>query len=323
MRIFGKTSNGHTVHAADIAAHGLSATLLTRGAILHDLRLDGRDYSLTLGLPTLAHYEAEFDYFGAVVGPVANRLGGARAPVAGQMHHFQPNENGKTTLHGGDTGLHAQNWTVTEHGDDHLTLGLQLPDGTGGFPANRRITAAFRITQGPTLTMTLTTQTDAPTLANCTNHAYWNLDGSGTLAGHSLRIAADHYLPVDEDLLPTGEVAHVEGSAFDFRQARPFVPANPPLDHNFCTSMTPQPLRDVLWLTGSTGLTMKMATTEAGVQIYDHRSPALPDGAPYAGLAIEAQGWPDAPNQPGFPPIEITADSPAVQITRWRFSEQG
>ena len=320
MRIFGETLNGQIVHAADLAAHGLTVTVLTRGAVLQDVRLAGCDYGLTIGLPSVAHYEGAYDYFGAVVGPVANRLRGAQARINGTLHRFDANENGKTTLHGGTIGLHARIWTVTDQGADHLTLSLDLPDGTDGFPGNRTVTAAFEITEGPALTLTLTTTTDAVTIANCTNHAYWNLDGSGTITGHMLRIAADHYLPVDADNLPTGEIAPVAGTAFDFTKARPVTPAQPPLDHNFCTAMAQQPLRDVLWLTGAKGITMTVATTEPGVQIYDHRSPALPDGTTHAALAIEAQGWPDAPNMTGFPSIEITPDAPAVQTTRWRFS---
>ena len=294
--------------------------VLTRGAVLHDVRLAGCDYSLTIGLPSVAHYEGAYNYFGAVVGPVANRLRGAQARINGTLHRFDANENGKTTLHGGFNGLHTRIWNVAAQGADRVTLALDLPDGTDGFPGNRTITAAFTITQGPALTMTLTTTTDAVTIANCTNHAYWNLDGSGTSAGHILRIAADHYLPVDADILPTGEIAPVAGTGFDFTKARPIVPVQPALDHNFCTATAQQPLRDVLWLSGTKGVSMTVATTEPGLQIYDHRSPALPDGRTYAALAIEAQGWPDAPNMSGFPSIEITPDAPAVQTTRWQFS---
>lgn len=320
MQIFGKTSNEHIVHAADLSAHGLSVTILTRGAVLQDLRLEGCDYSLTIGLPTVAHYEGAYDYFGAVVGPVANRLRGAQARIHGVLRGFDANENGKTTLHGGSRGLHSRIWNVTGHGSNHLTLSIDLPDGTDGFPGNRTVTAAFTISEGPALTLTLTTTTDAPTIANCTSHAYWNLDGSGTTKGHTLRIAADHYLPVDADILPTGEIAPVAGTDFDFTEARAVIPAQPPLDHNFCTASAQQPLRDVLWLSGAKGVHMTVATTEPGLQIYDHRSPALPDGKTYAALAIEAQGWPDAPNMPHFPSIEIASDRPAVQTTRWLFS---
>ncbi len=111
--------------------------------------------------------------------------------------------------------------------------------------------------------------TDATTIANVVNHSYWNLDGTSTWAGHSLRIAADAILPVDADTIPTGEILPVEGTAYDFRAGKTFAPGAPALDHNFCLSDAPQPLRDVLTLTGTSGTTMTIATTEPGIQIYD------------------------------------------------------
>ncbi|HKL70191.1 aldose epimerase family protein [Salibaculum sp.] len=316
MREFGTTSDGETVHAIDLNMEGLSATVLTRGGILQDLRLDGMDHSLVLGRENLADYEGAHGYFGALVGPVANRLRDATARIGGRPFHFEKNENGKTLLHGGSKGLHAKIWNVDESADDRVILSVNLPDGEGGMPGNRVIRARYEITAPGTLRLTVTAETDSETLINVAHHGYWNMDGSDSVAGHVLRIAADHYLPVDGDTLPTGVIRPVAGGAFDFRNGKPFTPGAPDLDHNFCLSRARTELRDILWLTGESGRRMVMATTEPGLQVFDHR-----DMAPlHHGLAIEAQGWPDAPNCPGFPDISLHPGEPSTQITEWRFS---
>jgi aldose 1-epimerase len=316
MRTFGTTRAGETVHAIDLSAHGLSATVLTRGGILQDLRLDGMPHSLVLGRDSPADYEGARHYFGALVGPVANRLRDATARIAGRDHHFEKNENGKTLLHGGSNGLHARIWHVDEAADNRVTLSVDLPDGEGGMPGNRHIKARYEITAPGTLRLTVTSHTDAETLINVAHHGYWNMDGSDSVAGHHLRIAADHYLPVDGDTLPTGEIRPVAGGDFDFRDGKPFTPGTPDLDHNFCLSRARTDMRDVLWLTGQSGLRMTMATTEPGLQVFDHS-----DMDPlYQGLAIEAQCWPDAPHCPGFPDITLRPGDPTTQITEWRFS---
>jgi aldose 1-epimerase len=316
MRAFGTTRAGETVHAIDLRAHGLSATVLTRGGILQDLRLDGMAHSLVLGRDSLADYEGARGYFGALVGPVANRLRDATARIGGRSYHFEKNENGKTLLHGGSNGLHARIWHVDEVAENMVTLSVHLPEGEGGMPGNRHIRARYEITAPGTLRLTVKAETDAETLINVAHHGYWNMDGSASVAGHHLRIAADHYLPVDGDTLPTGVIRPVAGGDFDFRAGKPFTPGAPDLDHNFCLSRARTELRDVLWLTGKSGRRMTLATTEPGLQVFDHSDM----GPLYHGLAIEAQGWPDAPNCPGFPDITLRPGAPATQITEWRFS---
>jgi aldose 1-epimerase len=205
-------------------------------------------------------------------------------------------------------------WDVVEATDTTATLALNLPDGEGGFPGNRRIEAQFEVTAQGAVRLTISTVSDALTLLNATNHSYWNLDGTDDFAGHLLQIAAENYLPATPDFIPTGEVRAVAG-LFDFRTPQPISPQHPPLDNCFCLGLTQQPLRDVMVLQGRSGLRMTVATTEAGVQIYDCRH----DG--FKGLAIEAQGWPDAPNKPGFPSIDLPPGEHRVQVTEWRFAQ--
>jgi aldose 1-epimerase len=135
-----------------------------------------------------------------------------------------------------------------------------------------------------------------------------------------LRIAAEAVLPTDADFIPTGEILPVAGTPYDFRSAHAITPRRPALDNCFCLSRTQQPLRPVLWLTGRSGLTMEVATTEPGVQVYDGRGALRPGQGAYEGLAIETQGWPDAPNRPGFPAIRLAPGQVLRQVTEWRFS---
>ena len=169
---------------------------LTLGATLQDLRLAGTPWPLTLGAQSVAAYEGPCRWFGSVAGPVANRIAGAQAMIGGKVCRFDPNENSRTTLHGGATGTDAQVWALTDQTADSMTLTLDLPDGLGGFPGNRRISACYRLTGPATLRLTLTATSDQPTLMNLANHSYWNLDGTDA---HRRPPAADQRrsLPAD------------------------------------------------------------------------------------------------------------------------------
>jgi len=303
-----------------IAAGDLTVTLLNYGAILQDVRLAGVAHGLTHGSDRLADYEGPMQYHGALVGPVVNRLTGAQAPIGGVMHRFVPNQDDRHLLHSGAVGTHAKLWEIVEQAPEAVTFGLVLPAGEGGHPGNRQVRARFSVTAPATLTMEVTGETDALTLLNFANHSYWNMDGSARWDGHSLRVAADRYLPVTDDVVPTGEVADVAGTAFDLRGGRVISVGDPAMDHNFCLSGARVPLRDVLWLRGTSGLEMTLATTEPGVQVYDGRAAVRPGRAAHEGLAIEAQGWPDAPNHAGFPAITLAPGEVLRQVTQWRFA---
>ena len=324
LRDFGHAQDGRQVHAIRLVSDELAATILTRGAVLQDVRLQGLDYSLTLGGNHVAAYEGPMGYFGALVGPVANRIAGATAEVGGKTCHFPANERGNL-LHSGARGLHTRIWTVDELTEDAVGLRIVLEDGDDGFPGRREIRALFRV-EGATLHMVLTATTDAPTLMNLANHAYWNLDGTPTTAGHRLRIAADRYLPVTPALIPTGELRAVSG-AFDLRQGRT-LDLTEGYDHNFILSDWPRALTEVAELTGRSGISLRLATTEPGLQVYGGQGLATapwpghrgePCGA-FAGIAMEPQRWPDAPHHPAFPTILLSPGETYRQETRWSFS---
>ena len=319
---FGTLPDGRPVQALRLTGGGLTARVLTLGAIVQDLRLEGVDQPLVLGFDSLAPYLDQGRYFGALVGRFANRIGGARFSLEGRDYRTDPNFLNRHTLHGGTDGTHAQLWQIKARRADAALLVLDLASGHMGFPGNLRIEAQISLAHRA-LRLSLRAETDAPTPCSLAHHGFFDLDGRGDIRGHRLKIAADHYLPVDAQLIPTGQIAPVSGTPFDFRRTRPVAPGG--YDHNFCLSDGPRPLRDIAWLTGATGIAMTVATTACGLQFYDGARMSVlhgPDGrryGPFAGLALETQGWPDAPNRPGFPDAILRPDRVWTTQTHYRF----
>lgn len=326
VRLFGMTRDGREVQAVRLSAGELTATLLTFGATLQDLRLAGTPWPLTLGSDELAAYEVggPCRWMGSIVGPVANRIADSRAELGGEALVFHANE-GPTLLHSGDSGTDQQVWTIDEASRDACTLSLALPHGFGGFPGQRRFTARFALTGPATLHLTLTATTDRPTFVNLANHSYWTLDGTPDVSAHQLSVAAGHYLPTDALGLPENPTP-VTGTPFDWRTPRPLGPA-PGLDHCFCREPDVTPTHAAR-LTGAKGVRLDLATTAPGLQVYDGRgigtAPVIGlTGAPYgphAGLALEPQLWPNGPNRPDFPSVTVQPGEIRRQVSLWSFS---
>ena len=316
---FGRSARGEAVQRITIGRDGLTVSILTWGAVLQSVWLEGTARSLTLGSDRLSDYEGDMRYHGSLIGPVVNRLTNARATIAGQDLRFEANQDGLHCLHSGSAGTHLKVWRLAEATEDSLRLELDLPDGEGGFPGNRRITAAWQV-DGASLHLQVHASTDRATPINFANHSYWNLDGTPTWAGHRLMIAADRYLPTNADFIPTGEIRPVEGTPMDFRKARRIEPGVDLFDNCYILGTEPDPLREVLRLTGQSGIGLVVSTTEPGVQVYDGRNALRPGRGPHEGFAIEAQNWPDAPNHPGFPSITLEPGQDYRQHTVWRFT---
>lgn len=305
---FGTMPDGTAVERLTITGGGLTARVLTYGATVQDLRLEGVDHPLVLGAPTLAPYLGPMQYFGALVGRFANRIAGGRFTLDGQDHQVPPNWLGRHALHGGPVGAGQKVWRVAVATDDSLRLELILPDGDMGFAGTLRVSATISLPGEAALAFDIQAETDAPTPCSFAHHGFFNLDGGATIAAHELQIAANAYLPVDPDLIPTGKIAAVAGTRFDFRAPREIGTAG--IDHNFCLSDGQRPIQTVATLRAPTnGLALTIETTEPGLQVYDGAympTEGLPglDGrryGPFAGVALETQGWPDAPNRAGFP----------------------
>jgi aldose 1-epimerase len=332
---FGRTPDGEAVGRVRIKGGGVSAAIITWGASLQDLRLEGHAAPLILGFPDFQTYLDYPRYFGAIVGRFANRIAGGRFTIDG--HTFQADADflGKHTLHGGAKGFAKRNWTIDDSGPDFVRLSYLSPDGEMGFPGNLKASATYRMTGEGRMTIEMEAETDAPTLCNLSQHAYFNLDDGGAtpVTDHSLRIAADHYLPVDAEMIPTGEVADVTGTRFDFREMHPIRNhadngSHAFYDHNYCVERDKTPLRPILTLKGArSGVTMEMRATEPGLQFYD--GVAIPENLPgldgityqpFSALCLEPQMWPDAPNQPGFPSALLRPGERYGNVIEYRFS---
>lgn len=316
--VFGTLPDGRQVHRVTLTAHGMTASVITWGASLQDLRLSGIAHPLVLGFPDLAPYLAEGRYFGAIVGRCANRIAGGRAQLGDRTLDLDRNERGRTTLHGGSDGTGQRNWIIADQGADFVALSDHLPDGHMGFPGALLVRVTYRLLPGPALHIGILASTTDDTLCNFAQHSYFNLDGRPTIADHRLTVPADTYLPVDGDLIPLGPPAPVQGTALDFRQPARLgdrlggPPGGPPdgpgIDHNLCLAprraMAP---RRAATLRGRS-VQMTIDSTEPGLQVYDGAllRPGAPglDGqsyGPHAGIALESQLWPDAPHHPSYP----------------------
>jgi len=304
-----------SIQTIRLAAGKLRVNVLNLGAILQSVRLSGVAYNLTRGTDDFAQYAGDWRYHGSIIGPIANRISNARVKIDGMMHELERNQSGRIHLHSGKDATHFKIWDITAQTDDSVTLSLTLPEGACGLPGKREIKATYAVTAPATLTLTLTGISDADTMMNLAQHGYWNMDGSADWSGHRLKIAADSFLPIDADACPTGEIADVTDTIFDLRHGPQINTKTHVFDNNFCLSKERKPLRDVVWLTGTSGVKMTMATTETGIQVFDGRSAPAHHNA----LAIEAQSWPDAPNHRGFPSIRLKAGQTYAQTTSWRF----
>ncbi|HEU0220789.1 MAG TPA: aldose epimerase family protein [Paracoccaceae bacterium] len=328
---FGELPDGRKVQRVTIRGGGLTARVITWGAVLQDLRIEGHAPPLVLGFADFAPYPAHSPHFGAIAGRYANRIRHGRFQIAGQTHQADTNFLGKHLLHGGADGTGSRLWTLAAATADTVTLTYRARDGEMGFPGNLDITCTYAVRPEGRLVVELSAETDAPTLCNLAHHSYFNLDDGGRthVLDHRLAIAAAAYLPVDDELMPTGHVVPVEGTDFDFRTPRPIRSGAPyrPYDHNFCLAAARCALTRAATAHGAhSPLAMEVWTTEPGLQFYDGAGTrqAVPglDGIAYgahAGFCLEPQVWPDAPNRPYFPQATLLPGDRYAQITEYRF----
>ncbi len=331
--VFGQTQSGETVYRVEIKGGGLTAKIITWGAVIQDLRLDGHDAPLLLGFDDFDSYPAHSSYFGATPGRCANRIGGGKFTLDGKNYQLDLNEKGVTHLHGGKDNIAKRNWTIVEHDVDRVVLKIVDPDGRGGYPGNCTIQATYWVHGNGEFSVIYESTSDQPTIANVCQHAYFNLDGRDDALGHDIMIAADGYLVTNELQIPTGEIRPVAGTVFDFREMSPmkrFDGSEQALyDHNFCLSTERAAKRSVaLARSLNSGVSLEVRTTEPGVQFYagfklDVPVPGL-DGrkyGPFAGFCLETQIWPDAINHDGFPNAVLRPGEVLRQETDYIFSK--
>jgi len=331
---FGQTLSGEPILRIVIKGGGLTAGILTWGAIIQDLRLDGHAPPLVLGFETFPDYLEHSPYFGATPGRNSNRIGGGRFSIDGTPYQLELNENGVSHLHGGSDGIAKRNWTILSQSEDSVTLQIVDPDGRAGYPGNCTITCTYRLSEGGVLSVVYESTTDRATIANICQHSYFNLDGLAEALDHDIMISADHYLPTDALQIPTGDIASVDGTIFDLRamtsMRRQFEGDGTGYDHNFCLSAERVAKRAVALVRSiNSGVSMEVRTTEPGVQLYtgfkmNVGAPGLEGRTygPFAGFCLETQIWPDAVNHAGFPTAILRPGETLRQETDYVFSKE-
>lgn len=329
--IFGTLENGETVRRVTINGGGLTVSVITYGAVIQDVRLDGYAPSLVLGFDNFPDYRQHSRHFGASPGRCANRIGGGRFTIDGTDYQLELNENGVTHLHGGKQGFGKRNWTITALAADSVTLSIHDEDGHAGYPGNCDASVTYSLPGNGVLSCVYRATSDKATPANLCQHSYFTLDEADNVLDTRFTIAAEHYLPVDEKLIPTGEVRAVEDTAFDLRSEtalRDRIGADlSGYDHNLCLSPERVAKRAVARaFSPKSGVSLDVETTEPGVQFYTAQKLSVPvpghDGrtyGPFAGFCLETQIWPDAINKENFPNAVLRPGVELVQETDYIF----
>ncbi|MEV0255787.1 aldose epimerase family protein [Streptomyces sp. NPDC050732] len=325
--LFGRLADGTKVYRWSLANGGTRMKVLSYGGIVQSLELPdrrGRYTNVSLGYDTVEAYTAGTTFFGALIGRYGNRIARGRFTLDGRTHQLSVND-GENSLHGGAKGFDTRVWDVEPFAGPSgvgLVLRYVSVDGEMGYPGTLRVKVTYTLTGRGDWRIDYTATTDKATVVNLTNHTYYNLAGEGTgdVYDHELTLAAGRFTPTDAGLIPTGELARVTGTPFDFRRAKrvgkDIRAAHPQLvtakgyDHNWVLDkgITHRPEHFATLRDPESGRTMKIATTEPGVQFYSGNfldgTLTGPSGRTYRqgdGLCLETQHFPDSPNQPSFP----------------------
>jgi len=341
---FGTTRDGQAVELYTLTnAKGIVARVMTYGALLTEFHVPdrtGKMGDVVLGFKTLQAYEGDHPYFGATIGRVGNRIAKGRFKLDGREYTLATN-NGANHLHGGLRGFDKRVWkaqTVPAASGMAVRFTYVSTDMEEGYPGTLTATVTYTLTDANELRLDYTATTDKPTIVNLTNHSYFNLagDGEGTILEHELTIMADRFTPVDDALIPTGEIAGVRGTVMDFTRSAAIgsriaqVPGAAPggYDHNYVLShgggilAMSATVRDP-----KSGRAMDVLTTEPGVQLYTGN---FLDGTltgkagvaykQHSGLCLETQHFPDSINQPTFPTVVLQPGKTYKSTTVYRFS---
>ncbi|HKX22425.1 MAG TPA: aldose epimerase family protein [Rhizorhapis sp.] len=322
---FGTLPSGHAVDAVVLSNdRGMSATVITFGARLQSVVVPDRNgvqADVTPGFASIDGYLADPHYFGATVGRFANRIAEGRFYLDGTEHSLDRND-GPHALHGGICGFDKLPWKIVrcEESSQNASVSMRLvsPDGDQGYPGRLSVTATFSLDERDCLSIVYEATSDAPTIVNITNHAYWNLAGENAEASadnHRLILPAEHFLPTANGV-PTGERRAVKGTPFDFRQPRIIADAlremtDPSPGFDQCWIVSSEENRAVKWaatlLDPISGRSFALHSNQAGLQFYSgncFNGETGKSGRAYTAryaLAFEPQAFPNSPNQPDFP----------------------
>jgi len=331
-------------------SNNMSVDITNYGGTVVSVRVPderGNMEDVVLGFDTFEEYVASKRFFGCIVGRVANRIAGGKFTLNGKEYSLQLN-NGKNSLHGGALGFNQVVWKVERYSDSSDSAILELSyfskDGESGYPGNLSVKATYTLTCDNALKLDFHATTDQDTIINLTNHSYFNLaGGSSHILDHVVYINADRYLPVDENLIPTGDQAVVEGTPMDFRKPTPIgariqqdfpqLKLGKGYDHSWALSDYRPGLRTCILaataLDQNSGRLLEVFTTQPGVQFYTGNfltdTPGK-NGKTYKeryGFCFETQHFPDAINQPKFHPVVLKKDQAYQHTLIYKFSVHG
>jgi aldose 1-epimerase len=343
---FGTTTNGVKVELYTLTNEkGASASISSYGGIVTKLLIpdrSGKFDDVVLGFDKLSSYEKKSPYFGALIGRYGNRIAKGKFSLDGETYTLATNNNGQS-LHGGIKGFDKVVWqatpVVTKQGPS-LKLTYTSKDGEEGYPGTLSVTATYTLTNKNELKLVYTATTDKDTIVNLTHHSYFNLagQGNGDILGHLLTLKSGKYTPIDKVLITTGELTPVKGTPFDFRKATVIGDRinqeNEQLkfaggyDHNWVASKLPGHLGVVAKVEEpKSGRVMEVLSTEPGVQFYSGNfldgTLVGKDGKVYpfrSGFCLEPQHYPDSPNHPNFPSVELKPGQTYKNTIIYRFS---
>ncbi|WP_415941024.1 aldose epimerase family protein [Streptomyces sp. 067-1] len=325
--LFGRLADGTKVYRWSLENGGTRMKVLSYGGVVQSLEVPdrrGRYANVSLGFDNLDDYVARSPHFGALIGRYGNRIAKGRFTLDGTTYQLSVND-GENSLHGGALGFDYRVWDVepfTRGSDTGLVLHYVSVDGEMGYPGTLRAKVTYTLTRRGDWRVDYEATTDRATVVNLTSHVYWNLagEGSGTIEDHELAIAASRYTPTDAGLIPTGELARVAGTPFDFRRGKPvgrdIRDAHPQLvtakgfDHNWVLDkgITDRPEHIATLREHASGRTLRIATDQPGLQFYSGNfldgTLTGTGGSLYRqgdALCLETQHFPDSPNHPSFP----------------------
>jgi len=341
--VYGQMPDGRDVHLYTLTnSKGMRVKLIDYGAITVGVEVpdsDGNVTDVTLGYDTLDGWLGSPSYFGATVGRYANRIAGGTFELDGKTYELATND-GENHLHGGEKGFDKRLWdaeTVETDDGAGVRFTRTSPDGEEGYPGTLQVTALYTLTDRNEFKVEFTATTDAPTIVNLVHHSYWNLRGpaNGDVLGHELMLHAHKYTPVDEGLIPTGELKPVEDTPFDFTEAKPIGrdigKVEGGYDHNFVLNeYEPGKVRLAARVhEPTTGRVMEIRTDQPGIQFYSGNfldgSVTGKDDVAYKkhyGFCLETQHYPDSPNQPDFPSVVLRPGETYKHVMIHKFSTE-
>jgi len=336
--------DGKKVNLYWIENKGIKAAFTNYGGRLIGLWVadkNGKQTDVVVGMNSAKGFKTSTEpYFGATIGIVGNRIAKGKFTLEGKQYQI-PLNNGKNALHGGIKGFQDVVWDVEKTNGSTLVFSYISPDGEQGFPGNLTVKVTYTLTEDQSVKMEYEATTDKTTVVNLTNHAFFNLngEGSGTILNHSLEIYANEFTPVDEGLIPTGELKPVKNTVFDFTSKHTIgerietkdeqLKFGKGYDHNYVLSGTKKNgLNHAATISGDkSGITLDIYTQEPGLQFYSgnfmqskntFKSGAKDDFR--TAFALETQHFPDAPNQPKFAPIVLKPGQKYKTVSVYQFS---